>query len=138
MNPLHLAGLACMLVTVGFTVWKAFYCSHYGGQSPREAILESWFNIIVGFTINFLMNKLIFPHIPSMGHNEISNLDNFMTGWIYTVISMLRSYGIRRFFNWLMVRGLKLGCLMGLHDPANGYDGGNVVPKCRHCRKILA
>ena len=64
------------------------------------SIAEAWANIAVGFTINYCANLLIFP-IFGM---HISPGNNFLMGLIYTAISLVRSYVIRRYFN-----GLKFG-----------------------------
>lgn len=65
------------------------------GQTRRGSLLESLFNILVGYSINFTANLLIFP---LFGWN-ISTRENLTLGVIYTGISLVRSYGLRRFFN---------------------------------------
>lgn len=103
MSAIYLLGALSMLFVAAFTLWGAFYAKHYGGQTPRDSILEAWTNIGIGFGINFIANMVIFPAIPSMGHVQISVIDNFMIGWIYTVISILRSYCVRRWHNFKLV-----------------------------------
>lgn len=77
-------------------------------QTKLGSFAESWANIVVGFTINFFANMLIFP----LFGMHISYGSNFLLGLIYTGISLARSYVLRRYFN-----GLKFG-----HDnkPAGG------------------
>lgn len=70
------------------------------GQTRRGSLLESLFNILVGYSINFTANLLIFP---LFGWN-ISTRENLTLGVIYTGISLVRSYGLRRLFNWRAVR----------------------------------
>lgn len=70
------------------------------GQSRRASLAEAWTNILVGFSINYVANLLIFP----LFGMHISLANNFLMGLIYTAISLARSYGLRRFYNWLMVR----------------------------------
>ena len=65
------------------------------GQSRRRSLLESFINILVGYSINFTANLLIFP----LFGWHISTRENLTLGVIYTGISLVRSYGIRRFFN---------------------------------------
>ena len=66
-------------------------------QTKLGSWIEAWANIVVGFSINYVANLLIFP-IFGM---HISPLNNFYMGCIYTVISLVRSYVIRRHFNGL-------------------------------------
>lgn len=70
------------------------------GQSRRASLAEAWTNILVGFSINYVANLLIFP----LFGMHISLANNFLMGLIYTAISLARTYGLRRFYNWLMVR----------------------------------
>ena len=60
-------------------------------RSPTEAII----NVVIGFAINFTANMLIFP----LFGFHITARDNLLLGVIYTVISVARSYCIRRWFN---------------------------------------
>ena len=52
-------------------------------------------NILIGFTINYAMNLLLLPLVGA----RITAVDNFMLGWTYTAISIVRQYAIRRWFN---------------------------------------
>ena len=89
-------GLVSLSFTVGFTWWA---CSREPGvgQSPRSAILEAWLSIVIGFSINFAANWLFIPMAVDGGH--MSAASNFWMGWMYTAISMVRQFTIRRFFN---------------------------------------
>ena len=69
-------------------------------QTKLGSIAEAWANIAVGFSINYVANLCIFP----LFGMHISPLNNFYMGCIYTVISLARSYVLRRWFN-----GLKFG-----------------------------
>ena len=64
-------------------------------QSRISSFIESVINIIIGFAINFTANALIFP----LFGWHISATDNLLLGAIYTAISLVRSYAIRRWFN---------------------------------------
>lgn len=70
------------------------------GQTRRGSLLESLVNIVVGYSINFVANLLIFP----LFGWHISTRENLTLGVIYTGISLVRSYGLRRLFNWRAVR----------------------------------
>lgn len=82
-------GVASFLFTVWFT-WR----SYYSGPNPRAAIVEAWTNILIGFGVNFVANFLILPLVDA----HITAAQNFWMGWIYTSISILRQYAIRRWF----------------------------------------
>lgn len=69
-------------------------------QTKRGSVVEALANIAVGFTINYIANLLIFP----IFNMHISPGNNFLLGLIYTGISLIRSYVLRRWFN-----GLKFG-----------------------------
>ena len=77
-------------------------------QTKFGSFVEAWANIAVGFTINFFANMAI---LPLFGF-KVSAGSAFEIGLIFTVISLVRSYVLRRWFN-----GLKFG-----HDakPAGG------------------
>ena len=66
-------------------------------QTKLGSITEAWANIAVGFTVNYVANLLIFPHFGF----HISLEANFLMGLIYTAISLVRSYILRRYFNGL-------------------------------------
>jgi hypothetical protein len=70
------------------------------GQSRRHSFIEAWVNIAIGFGINYFANLLIFP----LFGFHISLIANLWMGVIYTGISLVRSYFIRRYFNTLMVK----------------------------------
>jgi len=64
-------------------------------QTKLGSFVESWTNIGVGFTLNYFANLLIFP----LFGFHISYGANFVMGLLYTVISLVRSYALRRAFN---------------------------------------
>lgn len=69
------------------------------GQSRRHSWIEAWANIAIGFAINYFANLLIFP----LFGFHISLLANLWMGVIYTGISLIRSYFLRRYFNNMML-----------------------------------
>lgn len=64
-------------------------------QTRLGSLYEALMNILIGFSINYVANLLIFP----MFGFHISHRANFLMGVIYTGISLARSYVIRRWFN---------------------------------------
>ena len=70
------------------------------GQSKKHSFLESLVNVAIGYGIAILSQIVIFPlfgiHIPLR--------DNLLIGVIFTIVSIVRSYALRRAFNWWHVR----------------------------------
>lgn len=96
MNALHILGALSMLFVAAFT-WNAYRDNTGVGQTPRSAIIEAWFNIVIGFSINWTANLVLIPLMSPGGHMTLAA--NFWGGWIYTAISILRQFAVRRWFN---------------------------------------
>jgi hypothetical protein len=64
-------------------------------QTVKGSLIEAWTNIVVGFTISFVANMLIFP---LFGWATFDTKTNLTLGFIYTVISLVRSFVLRRIF----------------------------------------
>ena len=64
-------------------------------QTRLGSLIEAVINVVIGFAINFTANMLIFP----LFGFHITARDNLVMGLIYTLISVARSYCIRRWFN---------------------------------------
>lgn len=73
------------------------------GQTKVHSFIEAWANIAIGFSINFVANMLI---LPAFGFN-VSAGQAFGIGVIFTVISLVRSYVLRRWFNGLTLRSAR-------------------------------
>jgi len=65
------------------------------GQTRVQSAVESVTNVIIGYSVNMLANFAVFP----LFGWSISLEQNLMVGVIYTVISLVRSYLLRRFYN---------------------------------------
>lgn len=69
-------------------------------QSRRGSFIEAVANIALGYSIAVAVNIVVFPlfgFFPSpRQHAQI--------GAVYTVISLVRSYFLRRLFNWWALR----------------------------------
>lgn len=66
-------------------------------QSRTWSFVESWANVAVGFVVNFLANLTILPWFGF----AIRPGQALSMGAIFTVISVARSYALRRWFNGL-------------------------------------
>jgi hypothetical protein len=90
-------GALSMLFVVAFT-WQACAGPESGhGQSRRESMIEAWTNIAIGFSLNWTANLFLLPMMTEGGHLTLVN--NWWGGWVFTAISMLRQFVIRRWFN---------------------------------------
>lgn len=63
-------------------------------QTRLGSLIEVCINIFIGFWINFVANLVI---LPMFGFN-VSISDNFLIGFLYTFVSVARSYIVRRWF----------------------------------------
>ena len=69
-------------------------------QSRTHSFLESLVNVAFGYVIALAAQLLVFP---LFGIN-VTLRDNIRIGLIFTVISIARSYALRRLFNLWHVR----------------------------------
>jgi hypothetical protein len=65
------------------------------GQSRLHSLNESILNVVVGYFISMAAQLVIFP----LYDIHISMDDNLKIGLWFTVVSIIRSYYIRRWFN---------------------------------------
>ena len=64
-------------------------------HSRLGSLIEACANVAIGFGINWVANLLI---LPLFGFN-VTGSQAFNMGLMFTVISVVRSYAIRRWFN---------------------------------------
>lgn len=69
-------------------------------QTKWGSLVEAKANIVVGFAINWSANMIVLPWFGF----KLSGGTAFEIGLVFTVISLVRQYVIRRWFN-----GLKFG-----------------------------
>lgn len=65
-------------------------------QTKTHSLLESITNIVIGLVINITAQFLIFP----LFDIYIDPHENLMIAGIFTLISLARSYAIRRWWNY--------------------------------------
>lgn len=69
-------------------------------QSKRMSLLEVTLSTLIGLAIAIITQVFVFPwfgiHVPL--HT------NFQIAAIFTVVSIIRSFAVRRLFNWLGIR----------------------------------
>ena len=64
-------------------------------QTRMMSLIEAMTNIVVGYAVAVITQLLVFPLfglLASLG-------DNLMIGLIFTIVSLARSYALRRVFN---------------------------------------
>ena len=64
-------------------------------QSKRESLIETLTNVGIGWFISFIANMLV---LPLFGYN-INLTDGVLISIIFTIISIVRGYVVRRWFN---------------------------------------
>jgi hypothetical protein len=95
-------GIASILFVALFTVWAGIRSSLHGGQTMRGSICEAWANILIGFGINFAANLIVLP----LAGLPVTAAGAFWIGCIFTAISIVRSFGLRRVFNYWHQAGI--------------------------------
>lgn len=71
-------------------------------QPRRHSFAESVANIVAGLVINLLVQYYMFP----LFGFRVTLAQDFAIAGIFTVISIIRSYGLRRLFNWYHISKL--------------------------------
>ena len=66
-------------------------------QSKRNSAFEAVTNVAIGYLVSVLANVLI---LPLFGYN-VTISDSFAIGLAFTLVSLVRSYLLRRAFNCL-------------------------------------
>lgn len=64
-------------------------------QTRLMSLIESVANIVVGYGVAVLTQLLVFP----LFGLAASLADNLVIGLIFTIVSLARSYALRRLFN---------------------------------------
>ena len=69
-------------------------------QSRLMSLLESLANVLVGFGVAVITQMAVFP----LFGLAVTVTENLLIGLIFTVVSIVRSYALRRGFEALRVR----------------------------------
>jgi hypothetical protein len=64
-------------------------------QTRLESLIETFINIAIGYVVAICSQMLIFPYFGI----DIPLSTNLALGGFFTVISIIRSYLVRRYFN---------------------------------------
>lgn len=71
-------------------------------QSKRASFIEATLNTVIGYFIAVAAQIVVFP----LFGIHVSLITDFIIGLIFMAISMLRSYYLRRLFEWLRISGV--------------------------------
>ena len=85
-------------------------------QTRLESFIEAWVNVLIGFGINFVANLII---LPRFGFTSLTWKTNFLIGLAFTLVSVVRSYVIRRWAQQHLrrcVKGIARWVRSKLHD----------------------
>ena len=64
-------------------------------QTKKQSLIESLTNVLIGYSTAFVSQLLIFP----LFSISVTIGDNLLIGLYFTLISLVRSYVVRRYFN---------------------------------------
>ena len=64
-------------------------------QSKKQSLIESLTSVFVGWLIGVILNMLVLP----LFDYDVSLTDGVLISIIFTAVSVVRSYVVRRFFN---------------------------------------
>ena len=64
-------------------------------QTKKQSLIETLTSVFVGWLIGVILNLTILP----LFDYNITVIDSLWVSLIFTVVSVIRSYTIRRFFN---------------------------------------
>ena len=64
-------------------------------QSKRESVIETLTSVFVGWLIGVILNMLVLP----LFDYDVNLTDGVLISIIFTAVSVVRSYVVRRFFN---------------------------------------
>jgi len=71
-------------------------------QSRKHSFFEACLGTFIGFFVALLGQIFIFPFFGIY----TNMLDNILIAVFFTIISIVRSYAVRRLFNFLHIKGI--------------------------------
>lgn len=66
-------------------------------QTRRQSMIETAVSVAIGYVVALLSQLAIFP----LFGIHATMTDNLLIGAWFTIISIVRGYYVRRFFNWM-------------------------------------
>lgn len=66
-------------------------------QTRIQSLIEAWANVLIGYFIALAAQMIVFP----LYDIKVTMTQNIQIGLIFTIVSIARSYALRRLFNKL-------------------------------------
>ena len=66
-------------------------------QTKKMSLIETVLSVLIGYIVALLSQIVVFP----LFDIKVSLIDNLLIGLLFTVISIIRGYYVRRLFNWI-------------------------------------
>ena len=66
-------------------------------QTRTQSLIEASANVAIGYLVALSAQMIVFPVLGI----EVNLSQNLLIGAIFTAVSLLRSYAVRRVFNWM-------------------------------------
>ncbi|SFE20738.1 hypothetical protein [Nitrosomonas sp. Nm166] len=66
-------------------------------QTKIQSLIEAWANVLIGYFIALAAQMIVFP----LYDIKVTMTQNIQIGLIFTIVSIARSYALRRLFNKL-------------------------------------
>ena len=83
-------------------------------QTRLQSLIEAWTNVAIGYFVALAAQLIVFP----LYDIDVSMSQNIQIGLIFTVVSIARSYALRRLFN----RSLRIKLENGEISPNQARD----------------
>ena len=71
-------------------------------QSKRGSVIETAVGTAIGYSVAVCTQIVIFP----LFDLHVSASENLTIAAVFTIISLVRGYWVRRLFNWLHLKGV--------------------------------
>jgi hypothetical protein len=71
-------------------------------QSKRGSVIETVTGTVIGYSVAVITQIVIFP----LFDLHVSAGENLTIAAVFTIISLVRGYWVRRLFNWLHLKGV--------------------------------
>ena len=74
-----------------------------GGQKRITSLVEAILNVVIGYVVAVMAQTMIFPLFGVF----VTLSENMVIAGLFTIISVIRSFSLRRLFNYLQIFGGK-------------------------------
>jgi hypothetical protein len=64
-------------------------------QTRKQSLIEAWTNVAIGWLVGLGTQIIVFP----LYGMKVKLIDNMQITIIFTIVSLIRSYLLRRFYN---------------------------------------